>query len=283
MPRAIQRISDGRVSYVPSRQVFFSEYATRPSGSIDRRLSAIAGRPAYLEKCSSRLRSPAAPRTAPCNEKPSKSAHNGPFTNGSLRVPPPTRPSRWPARSPDSATPCTAAAFNSSSSCSPTSWPHDTSASLASASSGQFPICRSVAAVQRHHGSSGCGLVAVAARNLYRFLRSFSRDLFDNAAALVRLIRLAADSFNDDWSILERVERLVRRRRRASERRLRSLDNAAAVSSKKSMSSQSRSLSSQSRSLSSQSRLLLLGELTGETIEPGSTTLRMLSAAFVDV
>ncbi|MGK0156470.1 MAG: hypothetical protein ACI9SE_003439 [Neolewinella sp.] len=129
---------------VPSRHVCFSEYATRPSGSSDRRLSAIAGRPAYLNKCSSRLRSPAATRTAPCNEKPSKSAHSGPFTNGSLRVPPPTRTSRWPARSPDSATPCTAAAASSSSSCSPTSPPHDTSASLASASSGHFPICRSL-------------------------------------------------------------------------------------------------------------------------------------------
>jgi hypothetical protein len=60
----------------PSRQVFFSEYATRPSGSNLSRLSAIAGRPAYRHRCSSRLRSPAATRTAPCNEKPSKSAHS---------------------------------------------------------------------------------------------------------------------------------------------------------------------------------------------------------------
>jgi hypothetical protein len=129
---------------VPSRHVFFSEHATRPSGRIDKRLSVIAGRPAYLDKCSSHFRSPAETRTAPCNEKPSKLAHSGRFTNGSLRVPPPTRTSRWPARSPDNATPCTAAASSSSSSCSPTSPPHDTSASLASASSGHLPICRNL-------------------------------------------------------------------------------------------------------------------------------------------
>jgi hypothetical protein len=31
---------------VPSFHVFFNEYATRPSGNSDNRLSAIAGRPA---------------------------------------------------------------------------------------------------------------------------------------------------------------------------------------------------------------------------------------------
>ncbi|MFT4515500.1 MAG: hypothetical protein ACI89X_004898 [Planctomycetota bacterium] len=131
----------------PSRQVFFNEYATRASGSSDNRLSAIAGRPAYLHKCSSRLRSPAATRTAACNEKPSKSAHSGPFTNGSSRVPRPTRTSRWPARSPDNATPCTAAASSSSNSCPPSLGSAPASASAGSASSGHLP---SAAAWQPH-------------------------------------------------------------------------------------------------------------------------------------